>query len=157
MLKINSFVVFFLYINCNIVWAQIGFEKGYFIDNDGQKTDCFIKNIAWNFNPSGINYKLTENADVLQTAEIGQIKNLAIYDKSKYVRADVDIDRSSDSFTNLNWEPKPIFEQERLFLKVLVESPTAILYGYESTGLERFFYSTATKTIKQLVYKKYRI
>ena len=34
-------------INC---YSQIKFEKGFYIDNDGQKTECLIKNIDWSVN-----------------------------------------------------------------------------------------------------------
>jgi len=39
-------------------FSQINFEKGYFIDNLGAKTDCYIKNIDWNLNPDTFDYKL---------------------------------------------------------------------------------------------------
>ena len=31
--------------------AQISFEQGYFINNEGTKTICSIKNIDWRNNP----------------------------------------------------------------------------------------------------------
>ena len=34
--------------------AQVIFEKGYFINREGQKTECFIKNLDWRNNPSSI-------------------------------------------------------------------------------------------------------
>lgn len=38
--------------------AQIIFEKGYYITNDDQKIDCFIKNNDWKYNPSEFDYQL---------------------------------------------------------------------------------------------------
>ena len=33
-----------LSFNC---YSQIKYQKGYYINNDGQKTDCLIKNVDW--------------------------------------------------------------------------------------------------------------
>ncbi|WP_199185050.1 outer membrane beta-barrel protein [Aquimarina sp. I32.4] len=48
----------------------------------------------------------------------------------------------------------PIFEEEEVFLKVLVEGK-AKLYSYESKSLKRYFYSIDTSKVEQLVFKKY--
>jgi hypothetical protein len=39
-------------------YAQITFEKGYFINNSGDRTECFIKNIDWRDNPTKFEYKM---------------------------------------------------------------------------------------------------
>ena len=42
----------FIFILTSIITsAQINFEKGYYISNSGEKTECFIKNIDWMNNP----------------------------------------------------------------------------------------------------------
>ena len=38
-----------LSFNC---YSQISFEKGYYINNSYQKTNCLIKNIDWKNNPT---------------------------------------------------------------------------------------------------------
>ncbi len=51
-------------------------------------------------------------------------------------------------------ERNPEFQEEELFLKVLIEGK-ASLYSFEHSNLKRFFYSKDGSKIEQLVYKKY--
>jgi len=134
--------------------SQISFEKGYFIDNLNEKTECLIKNIAWKNNPTELEYKLSENGQV-NVKTIRYVKEFGIYDKSKYTRYQVDIDRSSTALSNLSTDRRPEFKEERLFLKVLVEGD-ATLFLYEDGSLRRFFYSFENSEVEQLVYKNYK-
>lgn len=42
-------------------FGQIRFKQGYFIDKQGNKTECFIEDRDWSFAPSTITYRLTES------------------------------------------------------------------------------------------------
>ena len=140
-----------LSFNC---YSQITFEKGYFIDNTNQKTNCLIKNIDWNNNPTEFEYKLSENS-ISKMATIKSIKEFGIDHFSKYVRSTVNIDRSSKSLNNLSYDKKPTFKEEELFLKVLVEGK-ATLYQYIDRDLKRYFYSKENFNIEQLIFKSYK-
>jgi hypothetical protein len=134
-------------------WSQIVFEKGYFIMDDNQKIECLIRNTDWQYNPSEFKYRLSEISEV-QTARLESVKEFGIENLSKYVRARVNIDRSSENLAELSKNRNPVFEEEMLFLKVLVEGD-ATLFIYEERGLRRFFYQTTGSEIKQLVFKPY--
>lgn len=134
-------------------YAQITFEKGYYIDNDNQKVDCLIKNIDWKSNPTKFDYKLSGSAEK-ETGNIKTIKEFGINNTSKYVRANVKIDRSSEAILGLSKERKPNFEADTLFLKVLIEGK-ANLYQYYEGNLERYFYNKDNSNIEQLVFKTY--
>ncbi len=136
-------------------YAQINYEKGYFIDNDGNRTECLIKNIDWGNNPIEFNYKLTEN-DKQKKVTIELAKEFGIYNISKYQRHTVNIDKSSNNVQTLSKIRKPIFKEEVLFLKVLVEGK-ASLYFYEYQDIKRFFYDKNDFNIQQLIYKEYLI
>lgn len=133
--------------------AQIVFEKGYFIDDNDQRTDCLIKNIDWKNNPTEFEYQITET-DPVKVASIQSIKEFGVTGQSKYVRASVKIDRSRDEIHSLPREKDPVFEQETLFLKSVLEG-TASLFVYENGNLQRFFYSVDGSDINQLVYKRW--
>ena len=135
--------------------SQISFEKGYFIDNTDQKVECLIKNLGWKNNPTRFLYKLDE-ADTEKEKYIYNVKEFSIYDKSKYVRYEVDIDRSSRMLDDLNTDRNPEFKREKLFLKVLVEGG-ASLYLYEDGSIRRFFYQVDGFDVRQLIYKNYKI
>lgn len=137
-------------------FAQIRFEKGYFLNDDSLRTECWIKNVGWQFNPGKFAYRLSENGAVL-TATLESVREFGTYGSGmKYVRAEVKIDRSPRDLSFLDGDAQPKFAVERLFLKVLVEGTAAALYLYESAGLTRFFYETPAVPLEQLVYKRYR-
>ncbi len=143
-------LVTILSLNC---YSQISFEKGYFIDNNNQKTFCLIKNADWKNNPTQFEYKVSENNES-KKATVKTVKEFGIDNISKYIRKKVNIDRSTDVIDNLNNEKHPIFKKEELFLKVLVEGK-ANLYEYVDSNLKRYFYNNEKSDIEQLVFKRH--
>jgi len=133
-------------------YSQVNFENGYFIDLEGKRTDCLIKNYDWQNNPGGFEYKLSDG-DAPQKVFASAVKEFGIDQKSKYQAIDVSIDRSSGNLNELTFERNPVWTKERLFLRVLVESRISLL-SYVDGSLKRFFYQIQD-TVKQLVYKKY--
>ncbi|WP_114778525.1 porin family protein [Botryobacter ruber] len=136
-------------------FSQIAFEQGYFINNENQKKDCFIKNVDWRNNPTQFEYKLSQDSKT-QKADIQSVKEFGIPGDFKYIRASVNIDRSSDDIRFMSADRSPIFKEEQLFLKVLVEGK-ASLFIYEDGSLTRFFYKMNDSEIQQLVHKYYRL
>lgn len=134
-------------------FAQINFEPGYFIDNNGQKTECLIKNTDWKNNPESFEYKLSQDDDI-QNADIKNISEFSINNTLKFIRTKVEIDRSSDRLSNLSRDRAPDFSEELVFLKVLVEGKFS-LYAFEDAFIRRFFYKVEGGKIEQLIYKKY--
>ncbi|MEN8119487.1 MAG: tRNA modification GTPase [Bacteroidota bacterium] len=134
-------------------FSQIHFEKGYYINNAGQKVDCLIKNIEWKNNPTEFDCKHSENESV-KVISIMFVKEFGIYNLFKYKRDIVNIDRSSENIDHLSTDRNPIFKKEQLFLKVLIEGK-ANLYYYEDGNLKRYFYSKNNSNIEQLIYKSY--
>jgi hypothetical protein len=139
-----------LTFNC---YSQITFQNGYFINNSNQKIECLIKNIQWKNNPTDFDYKISENSNS-ENITIKSVKEFVIYDSSKYVRSLVNIDRSTEFINNLTYEGNPIFTEEELFLKPIVEGE-ANLYLYVEGNLKRYFYNKENTNIEQLVFKKY--
>jgi len=152
-MKKRLLILLITIINLNC-YAQISFEKGYFINNANEKIECLIKNNDWRNNPIEFEYKLSEN-ETPKIASIESIKEFGIYDMSKYERYSVDIDRSSKVFGEMSTVKNPVFKKEQLFLKVLVEGE-ASLFFYQDGNLNRFFYKTSTTEIAQLIFKSFR-
>lgn len=149
--QLFSLLLFIIGLNS---YSQITFEEGYFINNSGQKITCLIKNVDWKNTPTQIEYKLQEN-DEAQLKSIETLDEFGINGISKYIKAKVEIDRSSKNINRLSQNRNPIFSEENLFLKVLVEGQ-ANLYEYNDGNLLRYFYSLKDSEIKQLIYKKYK-
>jgi hypothetical protein len=145
--------VLILSFNC---YSQIKYEPGYFIDNEGKRIDCLIKNNDWKNNPVEFTYKLLETT-VAQIAKIKTVAEFGILNISKYKRFTVDIDTSSSNTTYMSRTQEPEFKKEQVvFLKPLIEGKS-ILYFYEDANLKRFFYSTDNLKAEQLIYKTYLI
>jgi len=149
--KLLFLLIAILSLNC---YSQISFEKGYYINNSNQKTDCLIKNIDWKNNPTEFKYRLSENSEP-KDITIKTVKEFGVYNISKYIRRTVNIDRSSKITMKLSTDKKPVFKEEELFLRVLVESKYN-LYEYVDGIVSRYFYSKENSAIEQLVFKKYK-
>jgi hypothetical protein len=135
-------------------FAQVKFEKGYFINNQNVRTECIIKNIDWNDTPTEFEYRLSEN-DNSYVKKDYEVKEFVV-GSSRYVSADVAIDITSDRMDRILEGKNPVFETRRIFMKVLTEGKSK-LYQYKKNEFQRFFFSINGGEIQQLVYKRYFI
>lgn len=154
-MKKQTLLLTLLLVTVTQAFSQINFEKGYLINEDGQKIECLIKNIDWHSNPTKFEYKMFADSTAF-TASITTVKEFAINEGSKYVRATVQIDRSPGDLENMSSKKEPQFLTEQLFLKVLIEG-AATLYQYTDGNLVRYFYKVRDMEIRQLVHKSYLI
>ncbi len=135
--------------------SQITYQPGYFIEN-GVKTECLIKNLAWKNNPVSIEYKFNENDEPKQKT-IKQISQFSVNDAYNYIRFTVNVDRSGTSLDKLSDRKEPEWSKETLFLNLLVDGK-ARLYQYEDGDILRYFFSTGNHSeAEQLVFKEFLI
>lgn len=153
--KMNKIIILTILIIVSIsCYGQNNYKKGYFIDNENIRTDCFIKNSDWLKNPLLFKYKLSEDGEILE-GDIKNVKEFSIPNYFKFIRADVNIDISPSGLKNISADKNPIWQNKQLFLKVLVEGE-ATLYSYNGSKIdERFFYSCKDSVINQLIFKEY--
>jgi hypothetical protein len=138
---------------CSVVCAQIKFQSGYFITTEGKKTLCLVRNNDWLNNPKEFSYKESENSDI-KKATISEIVEFGILNSSKFRRYTLDIDTSAELIETLGKNKFPEFKKEQLFLKIIVEGK-ASLFVYRNKNLTRFFFSTDSLKIEQLIHKTY--
>jgi len=134
-------------------FAQIRFQKGYFINTSGKKIECLIKNVDWEKNPSKFEYKSSENAEVL-TATIDDVTEFAVPNEIRFVRQSVLIDRSNRDLNGISSTQQPDFQKETIFLRVVVEGK-ASLFRVRDSKNEKYFFSSQSSKVEQLIYKKY--
>lgn len=146
-----SVLLFFVSFLC---FAQINFEKGYYVTNNNTEIACYIKNVAWRNNPRAFEIKLNIS-DEPKEISITDAKEFGVYDKFKFVRELVKIDRSSDQYVNMTHLRRPNFTEEVLFLKVLIEG-SANLYIFSDEHIKKYFYKTASTPLEQLIFKYYK-
>lgn len=150
-------ILFFLMIITLNLVAQSKLLKGYIINNNGKKIDCFFKENEW-FD-TDYYYKISEERK-LTKVNISNIQEFGVPKIFKFERHTVDIDLKSKNFSNsisdFDYDRNPTFTKKTLFLKVLVMGK-ANLYLYQEQKLIRFFFSIENTVPKQLIYKKYKI
>lgn len=136
-------------------YGQINFEPGYFVDNNDQITNCFIKNIDWKSNPTEFEYKMLDTGEP-KTMGIATVKEFGITNTiHKYYRFMVGIDRSTEVTSGLSIDRTITLTEEQLFLRPLIEGK-ASLYIYEDRGIIKYFYKLDDGAVEQLLYKKYK-
>lgn len=148
---LTSLFLFFWLSN----FGQIKYEKGYLITTNNERIDCFIKDFGWKNNPEKIQYKLKQDEDPT-TIFLDDLKEFTIPRKVKYTRKKVQIDRSPESLNKLTTKRGPIWSEEQLMLKVLIEG-AATLYYYEDEEIKRFFFQKGNSDIEQLIYKAFYV
>jgi hypothetical protein len=127
--------------------------SGYFIDNQNLKTECLIIKNQGSYNPYYFYYSIPGKCK-LTKAVMDSIKEFKIYGGSRFVRATLQIDRSSENLEYLSRSKNPEYKTETLYLKVMLEGK-AMLYYFEDAGAKRFFYSINNSQIQQLIKKDY--
>lgn len=139
---------------CSIIsFAQVNFEKGYYVDNNNNRFEVLIKNSDKRTNPSRVLYK--KNIDsAIEDLSMQHVQEFGIYETSKFIRSTVNIDQSSQVINTLDTNRAPNYENRTVFLKSLIDGEFS-LYSYINDNKELFFYNTPNSTTEQLVYKRY--
>lgn len=133
--------------------AQNEFQPGFILNNNGEKLNCFIKNLDWLNTPTSI--ELKESLDgIPKNADINEIKEFKIENGAHYIRVKTEIETSKADITELDYDRKPNLVEQTVFLKSEV-SGTANLYSYTTFEKTLFFFSNLDSKIELLVYKEY--
>jgi hypothetical protein len=139
---------------CIQSYAQVNFEKGYFIDNNNIRTECLIKNKDFYNSPNSFEYKLNQEKSIVMVGDVKDIKEVGIINAIKFERHIVKMDMSSTNLNKLSEKSEPEWKERTLFLRVLIEGE-ATLYEFKEENNKRYFYKLSNKPVEQLIYKKY--
>ncbi|WP_298224652.1 hypothetical protein [Flavobacterium sp.] len=143
-----------IFLCTSFCYAQIVFEKAYFISNDGKRTDCYIENLDWRSNPTSFTYKLNENDSDKKVETIEHVTEFGINNENIYKRFLVNMERSQTETSNLQKTKTPQWKSETIFLHLLVGG-NANLYSYIDGNMTKFFFETKNSPIEQLLYIRY--
>jgi hypothetical protein len=146
-------LIFLIIILSTSIYSQITYEKGYYLNNEGQRTEGLIKNTDWQSNPSDFLFIESETDQPVEMT-IDSVSEFGVTGLSRYIRKTVKIDRSSELNDELSLERAPVFNEEQLFLRVLIEGKHS-LYEYLDGNLRRFFIESDKTAIEQLIFKSY--
>lgn len=151
--RITIFLFFGVFLNA--VNCQISFDDGYYIDDSGNRVNCRIKNDDPHSNPTMLYYKLEAGNKILVRG-VENTREFGVLNEFKYIKSKVSIDKSKSDLSKLDYKMNMNYEEEILFLKVLLEGECS-LYQYKESKLERYFYKAKEGPIKQLDYKSYKV
>lgn len=141
-----------LFISFNCV-SQALMKPGYFINNNGDTINGFIRDENWRTNPSQIEFSTHENFDP-EPITLNSIREFSINNGPLYRRFTVNMDASRDEVAKLSTHMEPDFVEKTLLLKLILGGK-ASLYKYEEPSMLRFFFSFDDKNATQLIYKRY--
>ena len=152
MISKKQVITFILILFIQYGYSQNRFEQGYYISNNGSKTDCLIEKKEWAIWSNDFFYA-TINGTVKQI-KIEDVKEFGIENKLKFITREVEIERSSDNINKLDKSSDFVFNKERILLKVIVEGDLS-LYQYLDFNVKKLFFKTITGNLTQLKYKRY--
>ena len=133
--------------------AQIKFEKGYLITNDGERKEVLIKNKDWLNNPTEFTYKIAESTEEI-TGNIANVKEFQVYGYNKLVRYKGKVDVSANNLQNLSNKEEPEWTEKEVFLYE-IGSGKKKLYSFYEYNNSKFFYDDENGEITPLIFKEY--
>ncbi len=151
----NIFFLHLIFLSIN-TFGQITFEKGYFINNNDEKIECLIKNMAWQNNPTEFDYKLNEN-DEIKIAKIDNVKEFNVSESYAYKKFTVKMDMSSQNLDYLNRNKNLNLTDKIVFLQLLVTGD-ANLYKYNGSNFKLYYFNKKDNNDAELlIFKEYII
>jgi hypothetical protein len=152
--KIFTFLLF-LSIGFNTrIFAQVTFEKGYIVKNDGNKVECLIKSFERLESPTKVIFKLNPEDHRDTQLEIEEVKEFAIYSFGTFYRYEGDLDFSSQKINTFSDHKAPDFKPVKIFVRRIVQGQ-ANLFEYIGNELKLYFLNVENGPIYQLIYKQY--
>lgn len=132
--------------------AQSIYEAGYFIDNNGKKTECLIKKLAWKSNPTEFQWKKTISSSA-KTEVIEDIKEFAVGEEYRFKRYILQFDLNGDTVGKSSKSKDPNLKYEKIFLRTILKSKTT-LFQYSKNNVHRFFYTDPNTVYPELLIYK---
>lgn len=131
--------------------------NGYILNNNDEKTECFVRNNGIREASNNYKYRLPGEKE-FNEMDLAKIKEFAIYDEVKCVRELIQIDASDDRIKREEEaQQEPELDQGHAYLNVLYEGPLASLYSYYNEGKTFYYYRVGEASIELLYYKKYQL
>ena len=144
---LKYFFFFFLFISLG-AQAQIDYENGYIIENNGIRKNVKIKDKKWNNNPEKITVIYESNSDPTQIYP-SDILEFGIGEDTKFMTKQIQV--YSNKISN---SQDPEFVDKTIFLKVLLSGDFG-LYSYKSKNNEIYYYQKESSRIVPLLHNEY--
>lgn len=145
-----------LVLNISVSIAQTTYEKGYYIESNGNKTEGFIRIIDFDKinDIEKLDFKKNKN-DKNVKIDLASVNELGIGSELKFIKVSLLMD-DVNLHKDFKFGKDLDLKKTTVFINVEIEG-TASLYSFASSYGIKFFYKLNGKDdeIVQLVYKKY--
>jgi hypothetical protein len=142
-----TIILLVLFITLNNSYSQKNTFKGYFVDNDGDTVNCFIKRISSEYNPSRFLYKTDSAKSSFQTKAIDEVKSFGIYGGDDYERHSTNMNTAFTDLENIGHNPEIERKVTTVFLKTYQFNEGIKFFVYREKSKERFFLMQKNDTI----------
>lgn len=134
--------------------AQIAYEGGYYINNQGDTIAGFIKNLDWKNNPFSIEYRKHMESEPTVLL-IDSIEGFGVGGDIVFKKFLVDIEVSSPRIEDYGYKLNPEYAPKVVLLRQLIEGEKELYIYYES-NFQCFFAGNKGDIPRQLVHKYYK-
>lgn len=134
--------------------AQIAFDPGYFVKNNGDTVTGLIKNLDWKNNPVAVEFKKNLESESLVLL-IDSIAGFGVGGDIVFKKFLVDIEVLSPRIEDYGYKQNPEYSQKVVLLRQLIEGEKE-LYTYNEGNFQCFFAGNKGDIPRQLVHKHYK-
>lgn len=149
----RSLIVLFFLVSPMVI-SQITFEPGYFIDNNGKRTECLIQNLDWSNHPDSFKYR-TSNEGALEERTLDNTSEFG-FKENVFRRFSIKSHSMANTAITFEDEKFPKLKDITAFLKLLVKGSKE-LYSHKNNGSYVFYVKDKddSQTPSPLIYTKY--
>lgn len=144
----------FLILIFSFAKGQVSYDPGYIVLENGQRLEVWIQNKEKHLTPVAIKYRESAKAKP-QELDSKEVKEFGVGTYLRFIKATVRIDRSTHKEHMVGNNRNPEWEENTVFLQLLVEGE-ASLYYYRDRKNIALFVQKDQGAIDQLIYKPYR-
>ncbi len=148
----SKFLIVICLFQSFLVISQATFQTGYFIDNEGLKTECIIEDVDWTNHPDSFRYKIGED---------GELRNRTLENTSEFGFAGITYERHKIETAQMANSTKEISSSKNLdfyttttSLRVLIDGPKRLL-SHKKVGILVYYIQDEENNITPLVYHRY--
>ena len=148
-------LLLFCFFVFNSLFSQTSFEKGYFVNNEGNKVEVLIKNLNWLNPPKQVQYKSDENAEV-QSFDVENVSEFRVDGGPLYKRVKADFPKTHQFLKEKGVEPQPELVNKTVFVKRILNG-SASLYEFSGDKDRDFLIQIGGGELLPLLYKQYDV
>lgn len=153
-MRLKTALTVLLSLLTSLIFSQSRFDKGYFIDNSGQRTECLIRDEGWLSSPAEVKYRLRNEQDNTLSFRVSDVSEFGTDNKTVYKRVTADFIVSSQMAGSVDrtFEFRPV--PKTVFVKQLVFGNVR-LFLYRESSISNFLLQINDQPLEVLRYKKY--